>query len=69
MAEFSKRRVYEKVSVEECYDRKGEALIDTRWVDLKAGESVHPEYRSRMVPNEKSGQAGGLLRAGVPGRG
>merc|ERR1712015_131224 len=52
MAEVKKHRVYEKVDVTECYERTGKAPIGTRWVDVNKGDSVHPEYRSRLVAQE-----------------
>ena len=52
MAEVRKHRVYEKVYIGECYDRTGKAPIGTRCVDINKGDSVHPEYRSRLVAQE-----------------
>ena len=52
MAEVRKHRVYEKVDTAECYERTGKAPIGTRWVDVNKGDSVHPEYRSRLVAQE-----------------
>ena len=52
MMEVEKNRVYEKVDVAECYEKTGKAPIGTRWVDVNKGDSVHPEYRSRLVAQE-----------------
>ena len=52
MAEVKKHKVYEKVYIQECYDRTGKAPIGTRWVDVNKGDAVHPEYRSRLVAQE-----------------
>ena len=43
MAEVYKHGVYEKVSIEECYEKTGKAPIGTRWVDVNKGDTVHPE--------------------------
>ena len=52
MTEVRKHRVYEKVDIKECYDRSGNAPIGTRWVDVNKGDSVQPEYRSRLVAQD-----------------
>ena len=52
MADVKKHKVYEKVDIKECYDRTGKAPIGTRWVDVNKGDTVHPEYRSRLVAQE-----------------
>ena len=52
MAEVHKHGVYVKVPVDECYEKTGKAPIRARWVDVKKGDSVHPEYRSRLVAKE-----------------
>ena len=52
MAEVKTHRVYEKVGMNECYDRTGKAPIGTRWVDVNK--------RGLCVP-------GVSLEAGSPG--
>ena len=52
MREVKKHRVYDKVSIEECWKNTGKAPIGTRWVDVNKGDTVHPEYRSRLVAQE-----------------
>ena len=52
MAEVYKHGVYKKVPMEECYEKTGKAPIGTRWVDVNKGDSVRPEYRSRLVAQE-----------------
>ena len=52
MEELYKHEVYEKVPIKECWDMTGKAPIGTKWVDINKGDSVHPEYRSRLVAKE-----------------
>ena len=52
MAEVRKHRVYEKVDLDKCYQSTGKGPIGVRWVDTNKGDSVHPEYRSRLVAQE-----------------
>ena len=52
MTEVKKHNVYKKVPTERCYGATGKALIGTRWVDVNKGDSVHLEYRSRLVAQE-----------------
>ena len=52
MLEVKKHNVYEKVSFEECWRVTGKPPIGTRWVDVNKGDTVHPEYRSRLVAQE-----------------
>lgn len=50
--EIRKHHVYEKVDVTQCYNSTGKGPIGTKWVDINKGDSVHPEYRSRLVAQE-----------------
>ena len=53
-----KHEVYRKVPISQCIERTGKLPIGTRWVDINKGDSVHPEFRSRVVGQEiKSRQA------------
>ena len=52
MTEVHKHRVYEKVPLDTCYQATGQGPIGVRWVDTNKGDSVHPEYRSRLVAQE-----------------
>ena len=52
MEEVRKHQVYEKVDLEQCYNSTGRGPIGTRWVDTNKGDSVHLEYRSRLVAQE-----------------
>ena len=52
MQEVKKHNLYDKVSLEECWDKTGKSPIGTRWVDINKGDKVHPEYRSRLVAKE-----------------
>ena len=52
MGEVRKHEVYEKVPIEECWERTGKAPIQTRWIDINKGDNVHPEYRSRLVAKD-----------------
>ena len=49
---FRKMGVYEKVDLKECHDSTGKAPIAVRWVDINKGDSVSPNYRSRLVAKE-----------------
>ena len=40
MEEAYKHGVYEKVSVQECYEKTGKAPIGTRWVGVDKGDSA-----------------------------
>ena len=67
MAEVHKHGVYVKVNIEECYEKTGKAPIGTRWVDVNKGDSVHPEYRSRLVAQEiNTGKREDLFAATPP---
>ena len=48
--------LYEKVPISECWKESDKAPITTRWVDINKGDSVHPEYRSRIVAREMKKQ-------------
>ena len=50
--EFRKHGVYEKVDIVECHDKTGKPPIGTKWVDVNKGDSMHPEYRSRLFAQE-----------------
>ena len=49
---FKKMGVYDKVEVEECYKVTGKAPIAVHWVDVNKGDSLNPNYRSRLVAKE-----------------
>ena len=49
---FRDMGVYEKVDVQECWKSTGKAPIAVRWVDTNKGDSVKPNYRSRLVAKE-----------------
>ena len=46
------QNVYTKVPVQECYEATGKGPIGTKWVDINKGDTIHPEYRSRLVAKE-----------------
>ena len=50
--EVRKHNVYTKVPITECWDNTGKAPTGTRWIDVNKGDSVHKEYRSRLVAQE-----------------
>ena len=52
MIEVRKHKLYTKVPIKECWDKTGKDPIGVRWVDVNKGDSVHPEYRSRLVAQE-----------------
>ena len=49
---FNQYSVYTKVPWEEAKRLTGKAPIGVRWVDVNKGDSVNPEYRSRLVAKE-----------------
>ena len=49
IAYFRSMKVYEKVPVDEAYNKTGEAPIQTRWIDVNKGDKEKPVYRSRLV--------------------
>jgi hypothetical protein len=44
--------VYEKVDMEECWEKTGKAPIRVRWLDINKGDEKNKEYRSRLVAQE-----------------
>ena len=56
MAEVNKHQVYTKVPISECMKNIGKQPIGTRWVDVNKGDSIHQEYRSRLVAQETNGR-------------
>ena len=53
LKEVRRSDLHTKVPTKKCYDVIGKALKTTRWVDInKGGDSVNPEYRSRIVGRE-----------------
>ena len=52
MAEVRKHGLYEKRTIEECMRITGKRPIGVRWVDINKGDTVNPEYRSRLVAKE-----------------
>ena len=52
MEEVRKHEVYEKVPIQECWDSTGKKPVAVRWLDVNKGDSVNPEYRSRLVAKD-----------------
>ena len=52
IAYFRSMKVYEKVSLEECWEKTGVGPIAVRWVDINKGDIANPNYRSRLVAKE-----------------
>ena len=52
LEEFRRHGVYRKVPISRCFEMTGAPPIGTRWVDINKGDSVHPEFRSRLVAQE-----------------
>ena len=44
--------LYEKVLIQQCYERTGKGPISTRWIDINKGDQKNPNYRSRLVARE-----------------
>ena len=49
---FKSMGVYRKVPIEQARQATGKNPIAVRWVDINKGDSVSPNYRSRLVANE-----------------
>ena len=52
MVYFKKMGVYKKVPLKVCWEETGKAPIGVRWVDINKGDSLNPNYRSRLVARE-----------------
>ena len=46
---FKSMGVYEKVPIEECWSVTGSDPVSTRWVDIDKGDTLSPNYTSRLV--------------------
>ena len=66
MQDIFKHGVYEKVNIEECWEKTGADPIGARWVDVNKGDSTRPEYRSRLVAQETKGEKREDLFAAAP---
>eukprot|EP00973_Karenia_brevis_P014279 1945027-Karenia_brevis.AAC.1 len=68
MAYIIEMGVYEKVKIEEAYERTGKAPIKLRWIDTnKSNDENEPNYRSRLVAKEfNNGQRLDLYSATPP---
>ena len=49
---FKKHGVYVKVPISRCWQLTGKAPIKVRWIDINKGDSINPNYRSRLVAKE-----------------
>ena len=49
---FKEMGVYTTVDIAEACKETGRAPIAVRWVDINKGDSVNPNYRSRLVAKE-----------------
>ena len=50
--EYEQHGVYVNVAIEQCWEQKGKAPIPARWIDIRKGDAVNPEYKSRLVAKE-----------------
>ena len=53
-------KVYEKRTIEECWQRTGKGPITLKWIDRNKGDREHPNYRSRIVVREVKKQHAAL---------
>ena len=58
--------LYTKVPTQECYNKTGKAPITVRWIDINKGDSINPNYRSRLVAREINSHKKDDLFAGTP---
>ena len=49
---FRSMKVYDKVPKDRCWKETGKAPIGVRWVDINKGDTITPNYRSRLVAME-----------------
>ncbi|CAE8646723.1 unnamed protein product, partial [Polarella glacialis] len=52
IAEITKRKIYVKCPVSECWQNTGKRPIGVRWVDVNKGDESNPEIRCRLVAKE-----------------
>ena len=52
MKEVHGHRIYDRVPLNECWDRTGKGPLKIRWVDVNKGDDVNPKYRSRLVARQ-----------------
>ena len=52
IAYFRSMNVYTKVPIAECWKMTGSEPISVRWVDINKGDTLCPNYRSRLVARE-----------------
>ena len=52
--------MYEKRTIEECWQRTGQGPKTLKWIDRNKGDREHPNYRSRIVVREVKKQHGAL---------
>ena len=55
-----KQKIYEKRTLDECWEVTGKTPITLKWIDRNKGDSLHPNYRSRLVVREVKKQHGAL---------
>ena len=53
-------QVYEKRTIQECWERTGKNPITLKWIDRNKGDKERPNYRSRIVVREVKKQHGAL---------
>ena len=66
VAYIRKMKLYNKVPIEECYAKTGNGSFFVRWIDISKGDSLNPNYRSRLVAREISTCKRDDLFAGTP---
>ena len=44
--------LYEKVPIQQWYERTGKAPISTRWIDISKGDADCPNYKSKLVAKD-----------------
>ena len=49
---FRQYQVYTKVSEQESWNVTGKGPIGVRWIDINKGDTMSPEYKSRLVAKE-----------------
>ena len=64
---FHKTGVYELVTREEAVRSGKGKIIKGRWLDVNKGDSVNPDYRSRLVGKEFNTGVDSTLYAAAPG--
>ena len=67
MIEFDQHGVYTKAPISECIRMTGKHPIGSKWIDINKGNTLNPNYKSRLVAKEiKRGASDDMFAATPP---